>query len=139
MNSKLLFFVLILIVVSVSVKAQTCILDIGSNNITNITNTFQLNKEQASALDSLRNQLISERDLQEGEVKKLLETHPQSTPEELLVLARKHKALEDSMFETTITYDQKFISLFNERQYERYVLLCQSANRTPIGILEDER
>tara|TARA_R110000868_G_scaffold168133_3_gene402702 strand:+ start:1009 stop:1422 length:414 start_codon:yes stop_codon:yes gene_type:complete len=137
MNTKFLLSVLIFILISTSVKSQTCILDIGSKNVENITKAFQLNKEQVGALDSLRNQLIAERDLQEIKVKNLLETHPQSTPEELLILAKKHKELEDSMFETTIIYDQKLISLFNEKQYERYVLLCKSANRSPIAILED--
>ena len=137
MNTKFLLSVLIFILISTSVKSQTCILDIGSKNVENITKAFQLNMEQVGALDSLRNQLIAERDLQEIKVKNLLETHPQSTPEELLILAKKHKELEDSMFETTIIYDQKLISLFNEKQYERYVLLCKSANRLPIAILED--
>ena len=119
MNTKFLLSVLIFILISTSVKSQTCILDIGSKNVENITKAFQLNMEQVGALDSLRNQLIAERDLQEIKVKNLLETHPQSTPEELLILAKKHKELEDSMFETTIIYDQKLISLFNEKQYER--------------------
>lgn len=137
MNFKFLLSVFIMTFLSVSAISQTCILDIGSKNVENITKTFQLNKEQIHSLDSLRTQLISERDLQENEVKKLLETHPQSTPDELLILAKKHKALEDSMFETTIIYDQKLISLFNAKQYERYVLLCTSANRTPISRQEE--
>ena len=137
MNFKQIFSILVFGLCAINANSQACILDIGSNNIESITTTFQLNKEQLTALDELKLALKEERDAQEIEVKNLLATHPQSTPDELMVLARKHKEIEEKMFETTIKYDQKLISLFNAKQYERYVLLCDSANRTPISILQE--
>ena len=134
---KYLFTILVAGLCTINANAQACILDIGSNNIESITSIFQLNKEQLTALDDLKLALKEERDAQELEVKNLLENHPQSTQDELLILAKKHKEIEERMFETTIKYDQKLISLFNAKQYERYILLCNSANRAPIPILEE--
>lgn len=137
MNFKYLISILVFGLGIANANSQACILDIGSKNIENITTIFQLNKDQLSALELLKRDLLEERDAQELEVKNLLENHPQSTPDELIILGKKHKELEDKMFETTIKYDQKLISLFNEKQYERYVLLCNSANRTPISMIEE--
>jgi len=132
MKFKLLFSVVVLFFSVIATNAQACILDIGSKNADTIKTIFQLNEEQTTALEVLRKDLKAEREDQELEVKKLYENHPQSTPAELLILAEKHKNLEDKMLETTVRYDQKLISLFNEKQYERYQLLCESAKRTPI-------
>ncbi|WP_041557416.1 MULTISPECIES: hypothetical protein [Cellulophaga] len=132
MKFKLLFSVIVLFLSVIKTNAQACILDIGSKNADTIKTIFQLNEEQTTVLEVLRKDLKAELDDQELEVKKLFETHPQSTPDELLILAKKHKELEDKMFAITVSYDQKLISLFNEKQYERYQLLCESAKRTPI-------
>lgn len=132
MNYKYLLLMLFFGLLSIQANAQVCILAIGSENSANIIDVFQLNEDQKSAFEIFKNELKTELDVQQKQIQELLENHPQSNPDELLVLAKKHKALEENMFETTIKYDQKLISLFNEKQYERYVLLCETANRTPI-------
>ncbi|MBU2996860.1 hypothetical protein KO500_10460 [Cellulophaga baltica] len=119
-----------------SAQSQVCILDIGSNNSDKIIENFQLKDEQLTTLKTLKSDLKAELTILEKEEKDLFENHPQSTPEELTVLGQKHKAIENKMFEATIKYDQKLISTFNEKQYERYVLLCNTAGRSPIRALE---
>lgn len=137
MNYKYLLLLLFFGLLSIQANAQVCILAIGSENSANIIDVFQLNEDQKSAFEIFKNELKTELDIQQKQIKELLENHPQSNPDELIVLAKKHKALEENMFETTIKYDQKLISLFNEKQYERYVLLCETANRTPILIVKE--
>ncbi|QWX82740.1 hypothetical protein H0I23_09695 [Cellulophaga sp. HaHaR_3_176] len=122
---------------SVFATSQVCILDIGSKNSEKVIETFQLKEKQLETLKVLKDDVKLATDAIDEKVKVLLETHPQSTPEELTVLAEKHKELEEEMFGVIIEYDQKLISIFNEKQYERYVLLCNTASRTPITITEE--
>lgn len=136
MNFKTIFLVVLSSLTFFMGFSQICILNIGSENNDQIKQIFQLNEAQETALQEFKIELNKEISLLETEVKELLETHPQSNPDELMVLAKKHKDLEEKMFTTTATYDQKLISLFNEKQYERYLLLCDKANRTPILKLE---
>jgi ubiquinone/menaquinone biosynthesis C-methylase UbiE len=137
MKFKFLFPVVVLFLTVVKTNGQTCILDIGSKNSETIKTVFQLNEEQIKTLEALKEAVKTELDVQELEVKNLFENHPQSTPDELLILAKKHKVLEDKMIAITVSYDQKLISLFNQKQYERYQLLCESAKRSPIVKLEE--
>lgn len=136
MNFKTIILTLVINLFFLTGFSQICILNIGSENTDQIKQIFQLNETQNSALQDFKIELNKEITNLEAEVKTLLETHPQSNPEELLVLAKKHKDLEEKMFTTTATYDQKLISLFNKKQYERYLLLCDKANRTAILKLE---
>lgn len=137
MNSKQILFLILMVLTSSATNAQMCILDLGSKNSDQIQQVFQLKEAQITALDVFKLQLNKEITVLEAQVKELLETHPQSNPDELLVLAKKHKELEDQMFDITVSYDQKLISLFNEKQYERYVLLCNEAKRTAITQLQE--
>ncbi len=135
-SKKILFFITIFIA-SWPTHAQICILDLGSKYSEQIKQVFQLKEAQITAIDQFKVQLNKEITILQAKVKSLLETHPQSNPDELLVLAKKHKELEDQMFDATVLYDQKLISLFNEKQYERYVLLCNEAKRTAITKLQE--
>lgn len=122
---------------SIYATSQVCILDIGSKNSEKVIETFQLKEKQLESLKVLKDDVKLATEAIDKKVKNLLETHPQSSPEELTVLAEKHKELEDEMFGVIVKYDQKLISLFNEKQYERYVLLCNTANRTPITSIQE--
>lgn len=132
MNVKHIMLFVFISLISWFSNAQMCILDIGTENSEQIKQVFQLKETQITALEEYKEILNKEISTLQQQVQELLETHPQSNPDELLVLAKKHKVLEDQMFTATVTYDQKLISLFNEKQYERYLLLCNEAKRTPI-------
>ncbi len=136
MNIKQLVLVLFICFLGFKAQSQVCILDIGNSNSDKIIENFQLKDEQLTLLKTLKEDLKKEMDVLEKQQKDLFENHPQSTPDELMVLGQKHKVIEDKMFAVTVKYDQKLISVFNEKQYERYVLLCNTAGRTPIQILE---
>tara|TARA_R110000868_G_scaffold5395_5_gene32806 strand:- start:5155 stop:5604 length:450 start_codon:yes stop_codon:yes gene_type:complete len=137
MNIKNLILPIVFGLMTITISAQACIINVGSENSKDIIEIFQLKEDQLKALEVFKSDLNVEINDLENQVAELLKTHPQSNPNELLVLAKKHRDLEDKMFAATIKYDQKLISLFNEKQYERYVLLCNTANRTPISILQE--
>lgn len=137
MNFKPILFFLIVSFIPFMSIAQMCILNVGSENSDQIKQVFQLNEDQIVALEASKLILNQEIAVLQEQVQELIKNHPQSNPDELMVFAKKHKDLEDQMFSLTIAYDQKLISLFNEKQYERYLLLCTKANRTPIVKLQE--
>ncbi len=134
MNYTNLLLVFTFGLLSSNANAQKCILAISSENGQSAVEVFQLNEDQKKAFEIFKNEFKSEIDIQERQIKELLASHPQSNPDELLELAKKHEVLEEKMLETTIKYDVKLISLFNKKQYERYVLLCETANRAPLSV-----
>lgn len=118
-----------------SVSAQDCTLNIGKKNTETIIKIFQLNEEQIATMENLRSELEIETKSIEDTVRKLLDAHPQSTPTELNVLADKYKVLQQKMVNVSKATDKKFITTFNERQYQRYLSLCNEAFRKPIQVI----
>jgi len=123
---------LFLLFVSFLGKAQDCVLDIGGEHYKTIERIFQLNEEQKQNVEEWRAQLsIEEKNINE-EAAKLFETHPQDTPEELMVLGQKYNVLKQRLLDITVKYDKKLIGFFNEKQKERYAELCKAAARKPL-------
>lgn len=114
--------------------AQECTLGIGGRDAETIIQVFQLNEEQVKKMNELRGALDIESSPIEEEIKQLLETHPQSTPEELTELAAKFKVLESKIVHISRSYDQRLLAFFNQKQFQRYVELCHEVVRTPLKI-----
>ncbi|MEB8344661.1 hypothetical protein OO010_01270 [Flavobacteriaceae bacterium KMM 6898] len=126
-------FVVIFFLFSMGI-AQECTLGIGGRDAETIIQVFQLNAEQVAKMDELRSALDLETSPMEEQIKKLLETHPQSTQEELTELAVKFKVLESKIVQISRSYDQRLLALFNQKQFQRYIELCHEAVRTPLKI-----
>ncbi len=116
------------------VRSQECSLGIGGKDVATIIEIFQLNGEQKIKLEELRTALLEEITTIEGNGRALLEKHPQTTESELVQLAQKYRDLQSKLMEISIGYDKKMLALFNERQYQRYVYLCEEANRKPLTV-----
>lgn len=114
--------------------AQECTLGIGGRDAETIIQVFQLNVEQVAKMNELRGALDIETSPIEEEIKQLLETHPQSSPEELTELAAKFKVLESKIVQISRSYDQRLLAFFNQKQFQRYVELCHEVVRTPLKI-----
>ncbi|MGB5553768.1 MAG: hypothetical protein WBM83_03850 [Flavobacteriaceae bacterium] len=115
--------------------AQTCTLDVGGNNGEMITKIFQLNQEQIGIMEQLKAEFeITSRTI-EDTIQKLFDEHPQSTTEELTTMAGKYKALQQKIVDASLESDTKLLSVFNEKQYQRYLLLCNEAIREPIRVI----
>ncbi|GBF21113.1 hypothetical protein GQ41_1906 [Arenibacter algicola] len=136
---KKVFSTLILIVgFVISVQAQQeCSLGIGATESDTIIQIFQLKEEQITNLEEFKAALEIETRLLDEERKNLFENHPQSTPEDLTALGAKYKVLEERMKQVFKKYDLKLLALFNEKQYQRYVTLCQEVSRQPLVVVPE--
>ncbi len=68
----------------------------------------------------------------DARIDKLFDTHPQKNDRDLEALASKYDVIKEEYIALVRSYDQKLITIFNERQYERYRELCAEAMRRPI-------
>ena len=118
-----------------SANAQNCTLDIGGKNIDLIVTVFQLNEAQVSTMEQLRSELDIKAKTVEADIQKLFEQHPQSSPEELTTLAGKYKVLQQELVAASFSSDKKLLATFNEKQYQRYLSLCNEALRDPIRVV----
>lgn len=137
MNSKDFGTMFVFLFMMFCISAQDCTLDIGGKNRKTIVDIFQLNAQQKTTMETLRAELEIETKSIEDEIKELFNEHPQSTPEELLVLADKYKVLQQKMVNTSKESDKKLLAVFNERQYQRYLELCHEAFRKPIMVVPE--
>lgn len=62
----------------------------------------------------------------------LLKKHAQSSPEDLIELSYEYQKLIDSMRSNMRMLDQRLLALFNDRQYDLYIRLCNKVSRSPI-------
>lgn len=116
-------------------RAQDCTLDIGGKNTDTLIQVFQMNKEQIGQMQSWRAELSIQTKGIEEEIQKLFDNHPQSTPDELTTLAGKYKVMQQKIVEASKAADKKLLSVFNVKQYERYLELCHEALRKPIQVV----
>ncbi len=124
----LLFFQFFLFLV----KAQECTLDLGSDNLELITKVFQLNETQVGQVEEWKAQLAVESRLIEEQIKELFNTHPQSNYDEIEAMSKKYKVFQDKLVNLSLSYDNKLVQVFNDKQYERYVTLCNEAALEPL-------
>lgn len=114
------------------ISAQDCTLDLGGTNLDTLIKVFQLNDAQIALVEHWQAELQLQMKSIEDEAKELLAKQPQRTEEELLALSQKYKVLRDKMANLSADYDQKLLRELNDKQYGRYVSLCQEALRTPL-------
>jgi len=78
---------------------------------------------------SFRNRIFEMR------VENVLKNHPQSSPEDLMKMSHEFKALLDSMENNMRLLDQRLLQIFNDEQYNVYIMLCNQAYRSPIHVV----
>jgi len=116
---------------------QDCSLGIGATESDTIIQIFQLKEEQITKLEEFKAALEVETRLLDEDRKNLFDNHPQSTPEDLTTLGTKYKVIEERMKQVFVKYDYKLLAIFNEKQYERYVSLCQEVSRQPLEVIPE--
>ena len=116
-------------------SAQDCTPDIGGKKSEILVKAFQLNEAQIEQMQAWSAELAVTNKAMEDDIKKLFDTHPQSTPEELTTLAEKYKVLQQKMINASREADKRLLTIFNELQYERYLQLCSEAIRRPIKVI----
>ena len=130
--STLLFFACTLLVTG---QDRDCMLGLGGTASETIIQVFQLNKDQISKMDQWKAALSLENKIIEDEITLLFDADGQSSEEELQAMASKYRGLKDKVIENSKSYDRKLLTIFNEKQYQRYVALCTEARRIPMSVL----
>lgn len=123
---------LILSLSPISLMSQAdCVLGVGITENETIADIFQMNDSQKEQLANLGAELKYRNELLNNRLENLYNRHPQSTVEELNQLALKYRSVMDSMELVQSMIDKKVLSLFNQKQYDLYLSLCQQASRSP--------
>ncbi len=111
-----------------------CTLGLGGKDTEVILQVFQLSEEQQAQTDLWVAEYKTRSSVIEKGADSLLASHPQQTAEELQELALKYNALKNELVLLSQGYDQRLISIFNEKQYALYLKLCREVNRRPLSI-----
>lgn len=127
--------VLVLSLFALEGSAQECTLDIGGKNSEILIKIFQLKESQITQMETWSAELAAANKAVEDDIQKLFDSHPQSTPEELATLAEKYNTLQKKMVSASREADKKLLIIFNARQYDRYLQLCNEAIRLPIKVI----
>ena len=113
---------------------QECFLGIGGKDNETITEVFQLNEEQKEKLKQWSAELKVRNDILKDQAKYLMKQHEASSPEVLMTVSTKYKGLLDSMRQNLRMLDTRMLSVFNDKQYNRYLELCGLLALRPIYV-----
>lgn len=113
---------------------KECLLGIGGKDNETITEVFQLNEDQQEKLKDWSAELKVRNDILKDQAKFLMKQHEESSPEVLMTISLKYKGLLDSMRQNLRILDTRMLSVFNQRQYERYLELCRQLTLRPIYV-----
>lgn len=127
---------LLIVCVLNSANAQDdCVLGVGITEDKIIIDIFQLNQVQAEQMINYSAELKYRNELLNNQAENILKRDPQSSAAELKVLAEKYNVIRDSMERAQQMIDVKTLKLFNEKQYQRYLELCNEAFRQPYRVV----
>ncbi len=131
MKKQLLFFILLCYGVF-CVAQEHCYLGIGGKDNETIINYFELSPDQQQKLKNWSAELAFRNEPFLVRLDKLLKKHKESSVEELMQMSYTYKAYLDSLDANMMRVDQKLLGTFTNEQYNRYVSLCNYAQRLPI-------
>ena len=123
---------------SIPAGAQQCTLGIGGRDTDVIIQVFGLSDQQQQKLQAWAEALEAENSPLEAQARTLLDSHPQSTLEELAALGQKYEQIKEAMLENARRYDRLLLGTFSERQYQRYAELCREVGRQPMAPLGED-
>nr|WP_299384425.1 hypothetical protein [Allomuricauda sp.] len=113
---------------------EDCFLGIGGKDDDTIVEVFQLNDVQVEQLRNWSAELKVRNQYLKDKAKHLLRRHAQSSPEDLMAVSYQYKDLLDSMKQNVIMLDKRLLSVFNDRQYNLYLELCNQLTLRPIYV-----
>lgn len=135
LQKKCFLVVLSLVCLQGLVAQDDCILGVGITANETIISVFQLNKEQVEKMANLGAELKYRNELLGNQLENITKRHPQSSEEDLMKLAGEYKTMMDSMGRVQKMIDKKVLALFNKKQYNRYINLCEEAFRRPLYVI----
>ncbi|WP_375325044.1 hypothetical protein [Flagellimonas sp. GZD32] len=131
---KPLLIFLLLLGVHHGYSQMECMLGVGGKDDETITKVFELTEEQQKNLRNWSAELKVRNDILKDKARFLMKKHEESSPEVLVTVSEQYKTIMDSMKQNVRMMDKRLLNLFNEKQYERYVKLCEQMSLRPIYI-----
>ena len=113
-------------------QLQDCTLGLGNKDTDVIFKVFKLSEEQQALAEAMAAEYRTNSRLIQDEVDLLFESHPQRTKEDLQRMAQKFDSLKIQLTAMSRSYDEKLVGLFNQKQYEVYLQLCNEVMRKPL-------
>ncbi|MBT8320066.1 MAG: hypothetical protein KJO90_00195 [Eudoraea sp.] len=134
-NNKYVIFLAfcLLVVIGSSAQIAECTLGLGGKDTEVIYQVFKLDDEQKAIAEALVASYQKDSRLIQEQVDHLFESYPQRTPEELQKMAKKFDSLKVELTNMSRNYDQKLVGLFNQKQYEVYLKLCNEVMKRPLA------
>lgn len=114
-------------------QQKACALGMGGTDEETIIQVFQLTDSQQAQMEEWSAALQHYQKDLDARVQQLFESHPQQSMEELQELATKYQVLKEEAEATSMAFDRRLLSIFDERQYKQYVALCREAGREPMS------
>ncbi|KAB5486896.1 MULTISPECIES: hypothetical protein [Flagellimonas] len=111
-----------------------CILGVGGPDGDTMVQVFQLNEEQQEKLKSWAAELKVRNDILREKAEYLMKKNENSTPEVLLEVSKQYRAIQDSMFLNVRMMDKRLLTIFNDKQYQRYLGFCNELALRPIHV-----
>lgn len=134
---SILLFLASFVLTGLNAQQAPCLLGTGEDTET-IIQVFQLNEQQQAQLQEWSLELqIRQEDIAER-AGGLIEAENGSGTTGLDSLATKYNDLKKELLSMQADFDTRVLALFNERQYQRYVQLCEEVNRAPLAPAEPE-
>mgnify|MGYP000099902379 FL=1 len=107
---------------------------IGGDDDEAIAEVFQLNDAQLEQFKNWSAEVKVRNSYLKDQAKYLLKKHAQSSPEDLMAVSYKYRDLLDSMRQNVRMLDKRLLSIFNDRQYNLYLELCNQLTLRPIYV-----
>lgn len=114
------------------ISQEDCLLGIGGKDDETIKVVFRLTEEQIEKMRNWGAELQFRNEIFERRANHLLETHAQSSLEDLKKMSIEYKALLDSIQANIRLLDKRMLGIFTIEQYNLYIMLCNQVYRSPI-------
>lgn len=109
-----------------------CYLGIGGKDDETIKKVFKLDSLQVEKMRNWGAELKYRNSFLIDQADNLLKRHEQSSPEVLMTMSHQYKKLLDSMQSNLRMLDKRMLGIFNEEQYNLYVMLCNQIANSPL-------
>ena len=128
---KLLFYFVVLFFIS-GYSQEECFLGIGGKDDETIKEVFKLSDAQVEKMKDWGAELKYRNGFLITQAENLVKKHAESSPEVLMTMSYQYKKLLDSMQSNLRMLDKRMLGIFNEEQYNLYVMLCSQISSSPL-------
>jgi hypothetical protein len=115
-----------------SYSQADCYLGIGGKDDVIIEKVFNLDSIQVEKMKNWGAELRYRNGFLINQANNLVKKHSESSPEVLKTMAVSYKKILDSMQSNLRMLDKRMLGVFNEEQYNLYIMLCNQNSSSPL-------